>query len=703
MVYSHNILPKSAAYYTLSNAQITGTELKLGADGYAEISVSKQMLPSLTEHMLLVVHPSMFSSHYTNDIIQVTLSVITSEGEYIEFLVPVSEQASGVFNTEITVLAGDYVLFTYRISSKLPVTVYNWELCTEEAADLTTVIDGVEQTVPKLLYDYNTYSYAVDQQELIVGLITCYLLQATDLQGHFTLSFFATERCNVHVRIKDNDMTELFTPQVYTVEKGYASISIPHAYLKKAAAEHAFAVTVQCTNGQLSIPVRGLLYTIDGGYLATRLMDAGVDVQDIGIKQLPTDLSPSEVWAIGFEGDRLILKHREYSQAIRANWVTVKDFGEGLLGRLEFPACWVNRNNSMKYTMETNEFPIVFILDAYRVLHCYTGSTFEEVEIIETDVTDASACQGFNSYLNITQDQGLILAYIKNGNAYYRQYLYNYDLNKYIWTSPLPLYEEGKACFISVHRLPDYRVGICIELEEETKWLITDRTYVGQAVKPEIIDSRPNDLSIISVLETSRLGDVTSFASLNNFEVNDENLYNGFTLTFVGRVVLLKDHNKYDLLNALIITVDGTVINSAELPVFEINNNTIYFELPDSVPGGTEVTIDLNFPYIVTTAYNNCFLYIEKVYTWLTPSPRIVVEHNELANIDMVPNLDVTMSELKTSELEHKEEIDVELDGSIDVTMNQLTTKNESFSETMSTTMESSVNIVVTLTGTTPI
>ena len=210
MAYSENILPKSSAYYILDKARIDGTDLILEQNGYAEYHATNQLLPLLSEKLLIVVHPSVYSSHYTNNAIQVNVSAISSKGVMTEYIIPISETSSGVFNTEITLPSDDtYVSFIYRISSSIPVTIYNWELCVEEAVDVTTVIGGVEQALPRLLYDYNTYAYAVAQEEYTVGLISCYLRSATDLQGHFTLSFFATERCNVHVRIRDNGITEL--------------------------------------------------------------------------------------------------------------------------------------------------------------------------------------------------------------------------------------------------------------------------------------------------------------------------------------------------------------------------------------------------------------------------------------------------------------------------------------------------------------
>ncbi len=705
MAYSENILPKSAAYYTLNRASIDGTELIIEAGGYAEFSITQQVLPKLTSKMLVVAHPSTFSSYYANDAVQVTLSIITAGGQRIEILIPVSNHPSGVFNTEVELPDEEYLVFNYRISSTVHTVVYNWELCAEEAVDVSTVIDGVEQTIPKLLYDFNTYSYAVAQKELTVGLISCFLQSATDLQGHFTISFFATERCNVHVRIKDNNVTELFSPQVYTVEKGYASVSIPHAYLKKTAADHAFSVTMQCSNGQLSIPVRGMLYTIDGGYLATRLLDAGIDIQDISIRQLSTDLSPSEIWAVGFEGNRILLKKRVYSQLQRVNWEAIKDFGEGLKAGVEFHGQWINRNNAEKATINTDINPFVFIIGLDNILRVYTGNSFDSVFVIDEYVTALSACQGFNSMYDIKQDQGLIVAYIKNGNVYYRQWLYNTDIAAYMLYPIEVLYEGGDASFVSVHRLPDYRVGICVQRSSGTKWYITNRTYVSQAVKPEILNVGTDVVCIASVIDASKVNTVTGVATQNEFE---EGFYfNGFSMTFDGSLVFLNDKTIEDLKYAIKVSIDGVYIEDLEkqneISELTVNGDTVYVKLKDDIKGGKTVTISYNFPCLALVIYNNSRIEIQQEYSWLLPLPTSRFNIAEKSNIRVNTAASLEVIPIITSSLSYIENDTISTLAAADINVTEVTRQSIYTFEVASISASASASIEVTLVGVTPI
>lgn len=610
MAYSQNLLPRSAAYYTLNRATISGTNLVLDAGGSAELNLSSQMLAQLTTEMLVVIHPSVFSNGYSNDAVQVTLSLIASDGARTEYLIPAQYSQTGVFNTVIDLPEGSFVAATYKISSVVPATVYNWELCATENVDVTAVIGGVEQALPRLLYDYNTYAYAVGQNETTVGLISCFLKSATDLQGHFTLSFFATERCNVHVRIKDNGITELYTPQVYTVEQGYASISIPHAYLKKLADSHNFSVTLQCTNGQLSIPVRGLLYTIDGGYLATRLLDAGVDILDISIRQAAQDVKPSEIWAIGFEGNRLILKKTAYDLKSGTVWEAVKDFGEGLYGSVEFAGNWVSRDRSYKYTIETQEVPYVCIVDTNNTLSVYSGSTFETQQLIDTNVSKAMLCQGFNSTIYKEQDQGLVLVYLKEGNVYYKQLLRG--ATEFLGFEQV--YSEGDASDISIHRLPDYRIGICVTHGTGVKWYITDRTYVGQSVKVQYCDVSMSEKSLIAVVGTDRLGEAIDTPTIETL-TPDDRWHTQILLTFASPLGYVWNASKEALANAIVAKVNGIV---KELSSVIIEGNTILLTFAEQFAGGLPVEVSAVCPGVVLMLYNGCRT-SAKVYASFTP------------------------------------------------------------------------------------
>ena len=146
-----------------------------------------------------------------------------------------------------------------------------WELCAEAADESAIVeIEGVKQSLAKLLYDYNTGIFTGDNEETTIAFITCRLIQNTDVQGHLIFTFTNTHACCMTIRFYDNDSEELFTPLYYDLKPGNNSIGIPHAFLNRLAGRHNFYVTAQVSSGTFTVPVRGALFTIDAGYLAKR-------------------------------------------------------------------------------------------------------------------------------------------------------------------------------------------------------------------------------------------------------------------------------------------------------------------------------------------------------------------------------------------------------------------------------------------------
>ena len=96
-----------------------------------------------------------------------------------------------------------------------------------------------------------------------------------------------------------------------------------------------------------------------------------------------------------------------------------------------------------------------------------------------------SAVRGFKSQLYPEQDQGLIVAYIRNGSVFYRSYCRQLD-GSYNWEYERAVPQLGSDNVnIHVHRLNDYRVGFVASGPSGHTWAISDRTYVGAAFPAE--------------------------------------------------------------------------------------------------------------------------------------------------------------------------------------------------------------------------
>ena len=348
-------------------------------------------------------------------------------------------------------------------------------------------LEDIRKSIPRLLFDYNIEDVIVKQAPSIIASITCKILKKTDVRGHFLMNFVATEYCNVILRFMDNDMTELFCPLTYTVQPGRNSIGIPHSYLFRLAGLHSFTISAQCTNGQLNVPVRGILYTIDSGYLVERTLNTTDDVLDLSLSQ--TDIHGiDEFWVIGIENKVAILKSQLFEAEITSAWKTRYNFGDVEDASIDFNGYWTPRGDEA-YTLITDKWPFVAIADKEGLLKIYTydeDSAEYVAQQLDTNVKQVSLCRGYSSTIYPEQDQGMVCAYVKNDNTvWYTHYSYDAALKKVTWHEPIHIDELSDVMHVSVNRTNDYRIGICVTTKNENKWYLTARTYVGQAIKPE--------------------------------------------------------------------------------------------------------------------------------------------------------------------------------------------------------------------------
>ncbi|MEG1637825.1 MAG: hypothetical protein RR324_09970, partial [Cellulosilyticaceae bacterium] len=331
MTFTANVLPLEAAYYTLVNATIVNKVMTIQAGGSASITIDKTILVSMTDHLKINLRPAVYTNSYDPETL-IYLNVKTPTNSYNIAIAPVWD-ITGVLSAVFELEAGAYTNFTLTFTTTKTISFSVWEMCPEATADVdvTTIIDGVEQSLPKLLSDYNVSTLSIAQEEDTVAIITCNLLANTDLQGHFLVDFDLSEYSTVYVRFYDEDIEELFAPLQFTLNPGHNTITVPHAYLAKLAGIHSFIVTMQCTNGSITIYPRGMLFTVDGGYLAQRLIDIGIDMLDLSIYQPKADDGPAEIWAIGIDGGNVLVRSRAYTiETASAEWTPKYAYGEAL-------------------------------------------------------------------------------------------------------------------------------------------------------------------------------------------------------------------------------------------------------------------------------------------------------------------------------------------------------------------------------------
>lgn len=526
MGYASNILKTEAAYYSLNRATIAGGRLNMLTDGTATQQITTDDLETVPDTMLFRCIVSNYSERYTP-----TVSVLVhirnkDTHEYSNIQVFPIYLGNGTFSSILTTPSGEYDEMYVTISSDVATIFTIWELCPEAAdEDIEVLIDGVKQSLPRLLYDYNTFPFEVGQQEATVAFITCRLLSATDLQGHFVITFVATADTTITVRFYDNDAEELFAPLYYDVSTGRSTIDIPHAYLRRKAGMHSFIVTMQAAYGSLTIDTRGCLFTIDGGYLAIRVLDIALDVTDIAIRQLSSDNGPDQIWAVGLDNNEALIRYRNYKETnANVSWYAAGSLGKALHAAIEFDGSWVLRVGAGQYTINTEEIPYIFIVTEENKLLAYHGIDDEEPYELDTDVTFVRACRAYSSIDYPEQDQGLIVAYLKTDKtAWYRQYVWNVDRQQFYWLTEAQIGTDTWD-YINVSRLNDYRVSFQLSNSEKNLWIYSDRTWVGQATPPEIFNLYPGYEDKSTIYSLASFVRNVQIDSYNTTSVYDEDL-----------------------------------------------------------------------------------------------------------------------------------------------------------------------------------
>ncbi len=487
MAYGSNILKKEAAYYSLVNATIINGILHIGAGGSATQTLSVSDLPAVTKNMLFTcISDNEYSNHYVPDIQVIVYTKMNSDVTYSKAILYPVQVAPNKYSCEFTMKEGSYDEMYVTLKAQKSVNLTLWELCAEAADESAIVeIEGVKQSLAKLLYDYNTWPLQVGEYEQTISVITCRLLDNTDIQGHFIMTGMASESAILTLRFYDNEAEELFAPLEYDIRVGYNSVGVPHSYLDRLAGIHSFTVTAQVTTGMIDIDTRGILFTIDGGYLAAREITVGMDVCDLTIKQTSINSSPEEIWLIGIDEGEAFIRKRSYSdQNTNVGFDPVSSLGKAKDGAIEFDGNWVLRANSQKFTLETEDQPWYFWVDMDNKLIAQDGEDETTRVILDTGVTQVNACKGYSSMLYPEQDQGLVAAYIKSGKPYYIQYVYDVTLGAKRWLQPELLINEH-VLDLRVHRLNDYRLGFELTTPIRNLWLYTSRTYVAQAIPKE--------------------------------------------------------------------------------------------------------------------------------------------------------------------------------------------------------------------------
>ena len=177
----------------------------------------------------------------------------------------------------------------------------------------------------------------------------------------------------------------------------------------------------------------------------------------------------------------------------KSKWTIQEALGKGIDVSIEFEVYWVRRERAKenfedprksRFSLVTVGEPWCFVTRPDGSLEGKQGSG-SWTTLVAEGVTRIDAIGGWKGLRVPHDDQGLVLAYIKNGVVCYRNRATQEDLS-IIWEAEREIAElPSPVENISIFRTNDYRIGFIVETTDdppEVHWALTERCWSGMAV-----------------------------------------------------------------------------------------------------------------------------------------------------------------------------------------------------------------------------
>ena len=210
---------------------------------------------------------------------------------------------------------------------------------------------------------------------------------------------------------------------------------------------------------------------------------------DTTLKRSNSITKPSEAYLIYVEDNMIKTAKKDLPYDEMTPWDEKFLVGTGLSVAIEFNGYWERDQETRRFNFVTEDAPWIFWVDQANNLHAQVWSDKNtNIELAENVIKVASIRGWVSSESGPYEDQGLIVAYIKNdGKVFYRNYCkqqdgtLNWEIERRITELPLP------ARNIALFRTNDFRIGFLAEVDGIIHWTLTTRNYAGMSVWPENI------------------------------------------------------------------------------------------------------------------------------------------------------------------------------------------------------------------------
>lgn len=178
-------------------------------------------------------------------------------------------------------------------------------------------------------------------------------------------------------------------------------------------------------------------------------------------------------------------------------WVSEFSLGNASAVAIAMDGTWVHDQIENKLKLQTEEYPYLFWVSNGN-LYVQKWKDNENKRLLSQNVTKVTSIRGWKNNTFITQDQGIVCAYIKtDGKVYYRNYCTQAD-GSVVWENEREVTGfVGTATNVNLFITNDYRIGFVIEDNlNKTHILITERNWAGMAIAPSKITAGPAKIGV---------------------------------------------------------------------------------------------------------------------------------------------------------------------------------------------------------------
>lgn len=226
---------------------------------------------------------------------------------------------------------------------------------------------------------------------------------------------------------------------------------------------------------------------------------------DIAVRQLEGERHPSLAYALCIDNGIAEFWQRKMPAEYDYPWIKDWTFGEAKEVAIEFNGAWTLDSRKMWYYLKTERYPYIFWVDNASQLFVQHWNNDESKILLDTNVTQISVCRGWNSDESPALDQGMVIGYIKTDTkVYYRAWCTQEDGTRK-WEIYQEVTELGTGnTYLQVFRTNDFRLGFAVENKGEMIYILTNRNYAGQSVRPEGVNAQICEIPEIDLIEIKK-------------------------------------------------------------------------------------------------------------------------------------------------------------------------------------------------------